>query len=262
MSDRLTRINDVDDPRIADYANIRERDLIRDRKTFICEGKTVLNVLVSQSRFPIKSLFILENRVEGCADILAQTPDDVPIYVAERGVMDVIAGFPIHRGVLAAAEKTDTTPDLSKARKIVIANALANHDNVGALFRNAAAFGFDAVLLDEQCCEPLYRKSIRVSVGGVLRVPFQHDGTIEDICARVVEQGFTPAALATNGNDELAGWAAPEKVALIVGSEGHGLPQPILDQLHTVRIPMSDGFDSLNVATAAAIAMHHISVRK
>ncbi|MEL6919944.1 MAG: RNA methyltransferase [Pseudomonadota bacterium] len=258
--DQQIRIADPDDPRIADFRNIRERDLLRDRQTFICEGKTVLNVLVSpQSRFGVKSLLILENRIEGCGSILAQTPTDVPVYVASAEVMDAIAGFPIHRGVLAAAHKTHPQIDLSSARRIVIASAISNHDNVGALFRNAAAFGFDAVLLDDQCCEPLYRKAIRVSVGGVLRVPFAHGGNIETLCAQAQSHGLSSIALATKGDVELAAWKPSARVALLVGSEGKGLPNAILQTLETVTIPMHAGFDSLNVATAAAIAMHHVS---
>ncbi|MEL6436717.1 MAG: RNA methyltransferase, partial [Pseudomonadota bacterium] len=141
MTERTTRITDPTDPRIADYINIRERDLLRDHETFIAEGKTVLQVLVRASRFPIKSLLILENRINGIAPMIDALPSDVPVYVANRAVMDAIAGFPMHRGVLAAARKTNAPLDLDTATRVVVLNALANHDNVGAVFRNAAAFG-------------------------------------------------------------------------------------------------------------------------
>lgn len=258
MVERIIEINDPSDARIADYINIRERDLLRKQQTFICEGRTVLQVLVRQTHFKIKSLLILQNRLEGIGSIIQSLADEVPIYVAERSVMDAIAGFPIHRGVLAAAEKPAVTKSELNVGPVVIASALANHDNVGALFRNAAAFDVSAVFLDAQCCDPLYRKAIRVSVGGVLQVPFHHGGPLETTIASLEAQNYTIAALAPNGDLELNHWRPPEKVALLVGSEGEGLPQDVLNKLQTVRISMHGGFDSLNVATTAAIALHHI----
>ncbi|MEO1745894.1 MAG: RNA methyltransferase [Pseudomonadota bacterium] len=262
MTERTTRITDPTDPRIADYINIRERDLLRDHDTFIAEGKTVLQVLVRASRFPIKSLLILENRINGIAPMIDALPSDVPVYVANRAVMDAIAGFPMHRGVLAAARKTNTPLDLDNATRVVVLNALANHDNVGAVFRNAAAFGFDAVLLDEQCCDPLYRKAIRVSVGGVLQVPFRHGGTIETVCDALKAKGFSLVGLAPNGAHEISQWAPRKKSAIVLGAEGPGLPERVLTDLETVRIAMPGSFDSLNVATAGAIAMHHMVTHK
>ncbi|MEM9999467.1 MAG: RNA methyltransferase [Pseudomonadota bacterium] len=261
MAEPAIKITDPEDPRIADYVNIRERDLLRERQTFICEGKTVLQVLVKQSRFAIKSLLILENRLDGVAPMLDDLPATTPVYTADRPVMDAIAGFPMHRGVLAAAQAAEHSVDLTRAKRVIVASQLANHDNVGALFRNAAAFGADAVLLDAQCCDPLYRKAIRVSVGGVLKVPFELGGTIGAITQKLSAEGFTLAALATNGSQELSQWAPPEKIALIVGSEGQGLPSAILETVQTLRISMHGGFDSLNVATTAAIALHHIAAK-
>ena len=262
MADRTIKVVDPTDTRIADYINIRERDLLRERQTFICEGKTVLQVLVHQSRFPIKSLLILQNRLAGVADLIGSLNPDVPVYVAERSVMDAIAGFPMHRGVLAAARTTNEAPLQIDNGPIVVASALSNHDNVGAVFRNAAAFGAQAVLLDQHCCDPLYRKAIRVSVGGVLQVPFRRADPLDSIISDLTAQGFLIAALATDGDAELAHWRPPSKVALLVGSEGEGLPSDIIAKLTTLRIPMQGDFDSLNVATAAAIALHHLSAYK
>ncbi|MEL6200892.1 MAG: RNA methyltransferase [Pseudomonadota bacterium] len=262
MAKHAIEISDPSDPRIGDYTNIRERDLLRDKQTFICEGKTVLQVLVRQPQFKIKSLLILRNRLEGIGSIVQSLPDEVPVYVAERSVVDAIAGFPMHRGVLATAEKPEQSSLALQDGPIIIASALANHDNVGALFRNAAAFGASAVFLDGQCCDPLYRKAIRVSVGGVLQVPFQHGGTLEDIVTNLETQKYTISALATGGDVELNDWVPPTKTALLVGSEGEGLPQEVLAKLQTLRISMHGGFDSLNVATTAAIALHHVAAHK
>ncbi|MEO0544513.1 MAG: RNA methyltransferase [Pseudomonadota bacterium] len=258
MIERAIKITDANDPRIADYVSIRERDLIRDHQTFICEGKTVLQVLARQAHFSIKSLLILQNRLDGVADIVKSIEHNIPVYTANRNTMDAIAGFPMHRGILATATKKDAPAPKMDAGPIVVASAIANHDNMGALFRNAAAFGAQAVLLDAQCCDPLYRKAIRVSVGGVLEVPFRHGGHIDAIIKELAENGFSIAALATNGSIELANWKPGAQVALLVGSEGTGLPTEVLMRVTTLRIPMHGEFDSLNVATAAAIALHHL----
>ncbi|MEO1702576.1 MAG: RNA methyltransferase [Pseudomonadota bacterium] len=252
-------IDDPADPRIADYVNIRERDLLRDQKTFICEGKTVLQVLVRQSRFPVKSLLVLQNRLAGLSETVQLLPPHIPVYVAQRAVMDAIAGFPMHRGVLAAAHKSQCVVSGLGNGPVIVASALANHDNVGALFRNAAAFGASALFLDEHCCDPLYRKAIRVSVGGVLKVPFHHGKPLRTIITELEANGFQLAALATNGPTILADWKPYDKTAILVGSEGDGLPSEILSKVTTLRIPMHGGFDSLNVSTAAAIALHHVA---
>src|SRR5690606_6667624 len=137
-----------------------------------------------------------DSRLEGMRETLADLPEAVPVYVAGREVMDQIAGFPIHRGVLALGLRGKRhTPQellagLPPRALILVLAGISNHDNVGSIFRNAAAFGADAVLLDGQCCDPLYRKSIRVSVGAALRVPFALGGTIEEISEVLSQTGF------------------------------------------------------------------------
>lgn len=172
------RIDDPADPRVAAYMDIRERDLAGRQGRFVAEGKVVLNVLFSARRFEVELVLLLENRLAGMADTLRLAPAGLPVYVASNEVLDRIAGFHMHRGVLAigrkrSAESVETVlAALPRQTLVVVLVGISNHDNMGSIFRNAAAFGADAVLLDETCCDPLYRKAIRVSVGAALKVPF------------------------------------------------------------------------------------------
>jgi tRNA G18 (ribose-2'-O)-methylase SpoU len=138
---------------------------------------------------------------------------------------------------------------------VVVLSAISNHDNVGAIFRNAAAFGAHAVILDKQCCNPLYRKALRVSVGGVLRIPWVMDGSAEVIAAKLANAGFTLCALSPSGAQDIRTIPAKGKRAIFLGSEGDGLAPSILQSLKTYRIPIEENFDSLNVATASGIAL-------
>lgn len=259
--DRVVRIADPGDPRIELYRDIRERDLVRRRGHFVAEGRTVLQVLVAQRRFPVHSLLVLENRLAGISDLIAALPADVPVYCATQAVMDRIAGFHMHRGILAVAGIPDDATRLPERfppqwDTVLLLSAISNHDNMGAIFRNAAAFGVDTVLLDGQCCDPLYRKAVRVSVGGALRVPFFRAASMEAGIALLEDNGFAVAALSPAGTADLASWRPASRQALVLGSEGHGLPEAWLRRLDTLSIAMAAGFDSLNVATAGAIALH------
>lgn len=264
-------VTDPDDPRIAPYHAIRERDLVQRDGLFIAEGKTVLQVLVEQAqtprpRFALQSLFILENRMAGLAALLADRPQGLPVYVADRTVMDAVAGFPMHRGVLALAARpadADAAPEPDQARawrRVVAVSQLANHDNMGAIFRNAAAFGTDAVLMDKGSCDPLYRKAIRVSVGGVFKVPFHVFEDTATMLDFLDDGGFETVALSPSAQTRLDGWTPNERTALLLGAEGPGLDPAVMAARATLRIAMAPGFDSLNVATAAAIALHHLHV--
>lgn len=258
------RIDDAGDPRIAGYRAIRERDLAGREKLFVAEGKVVLNVLFSARRFEARSALILDRRLDGMAGTLVLAPPDMPVYVASQEVMDAIAGFHIHRGVLAlglrrADEDADALLDALPDDALVVAlSGISNHDNVGAIFRNAAAFGADAVLLDTACCDPLYRKAIRVSVGAALKVPFAVPGDEAALFAALARNGFAQIALSPAGADDIAAIARQGRTALWLGAEGEGLAQATMARMRTARIPMSPGLDSLNVATAAAIALHRL----
>ncbi|WP_144379366.1 TrmH family RNA methyltransferase [Mesorhizobium amorphae] len=259
------RIDDPEDPRVAPYLDIRERDVVGRQGRFIAEGKVVLNVLLNGSRFQAESVLVLENRLAGLEEVFDKAPLRVPVYVAGREVMDRIAGFPIHRGILAVGEKgtplqvDDILRTLPQKALIVVAVGIANHDNLGAIFRNAAAFGADAVFIDPTCCDPLYRKAIRVSVGAALKVPFAAAPDPASLAADLTACGFKSFALSPSGVTDIRDVEPGEKTALYLGTEGEGLPAPLLARMQTLRINMAKGFDSVNVAAASAIALHHFS---
>lgn len=265
---RITHIDDPADPRIAAYRDIRERDLSGRHGLFVAEGKVVLNVLFSTARFEVCSALILENRLDGMAATLFAAPPDMPVYVASRAVIDAVAGFPMHRGVLAVARRPEPVdpaallPPAAAPSLVIGLVGIANHDNAGGIFRNAAAFGADAVLLDPTCCDPLYRKAIRVSVGGALKVPFATAPSHGEMVELLKRTGHTVLALTPSASArELTTVAPPRRVALLLGTEGEGLPADLMDTVTTVRIAMRSDFDSLNVAAASAIALHHFQHR-
>lgn len=277
--------------------SIREKDLTSGHAgRFIVEGKVTLDTLLTRSRFRLESLFLCETRLEPLAHILEHVPDDVPVYIAPQDVMDAVAGFPMHRGVLACGVKDDiptptrylleADPHLSSPLQgeerrtpaphvrtvlppergeleggqstILLLSDLSNHDNVGACFRNAAAFGADAVLLDGQCCDPLYRKAIRVSSGASLWLPFAHGGSGAEMVRAASDTGYTVWAMTPREDAALiTSLPVPDKLAILLGAEGPGLPDDLIAAAVPVRIPMSAGFDSVNVATAGAIALAH-----
>ena len=260
----IIRIDDPTDPRVAPYRDIRERDLVGRDGRFVAEGKVVLNVLFSAARFQAESMLVLENRLAGLDELLPRVPARLPLYVASAAVMDGIAGFHMHRGILAIGRRRETQVlgDLIAAlpaNALVVALAgIANHDNMGAIFRNAAAFGADAVVLDPTCCDPLYRKSIRVSVGAVLKVPFAVADSLDAIATDLTDAGFDMFALSPRGAADIAELVPGPRTALLLGSEGAGLPETMLARLKSVRIPISADFDSLNVAAASAVALHRL----
>jgi tRNA G18 (ribose-2'-O)-methylase SpoU len=257
----LTTIEQPDDPRIDSYRAVRERDLTGRDGRFIIEGEVVLRLALRERPHLIESLLLAETRVAPFGDLLREIRAAFPVYIASRAVMDRIAGFPIHRGVLAVGRRVVVAPDDLLARLpsralVVGLVGLANHDNVGGVFRNAAAFGADAVLLDRTSCDPLYRKAIRVSVGAVLTTPFARGGDAEAMLDGLVEAGFAVTALSPGGSERLdeVDWQA--RHAILLGAEGAGLPPGVIERVRTVSIKMAPGFDSLNVATASGIALH------
>ena len=264
MAGQLIRIDDVNDSRITGYRDIRERDLVGRRGRFIAEGKVVLNVLFGARRFGVESVLLLDKRVEGLRDLLAIVPDDVPVYVASQAVFDAIAGFHMHRGVLAIGMRP-IEPDIDALLRslpdrcmVPVLVGIANHDNVGSIFRNAAAFGAAAVLLDQTCCDPLYRKAIRVSVGAALKVPFASLPGTDEMFAKLDRHGFEQVALSPAGHVEISQLQPRGRIALYLGSEGAGLPAALMTRMTTVSIPIANDFDSLNVAAASAIALHRL----
>lgn len=261
---RLIRIDDPEDPRIAAFRDIRERDLVGREGRFVAEGRVVLNVLLSAARYETEAVLLLENRVGGLDELLPMIPDRVPVYVADAATMDRIAGFHIHRGILAIGRRpaaqsvADLLSCLPDNALVVALAGISNHDNMGSIFRNAAAFGADGVVLEPTCCDPFYRKAIRVSVGAVLKTPFAQAGSLDDMIAGLNAAGFQILALSPRGEMEIGEVPACGRTALLLGSEGHGLPDALMSRLTTVRIPIAEDFDSLNVAAASAVALHRL----
>ncbi|MFC6444896.1 TrmH family RNA methyltransferase [Shinella zoogloeoides] len=270
MAAEPVRIDDPADPRIAGFVSIRERDLTGREGLFIAEGTVVLRMLgQAQARangFAAEAILLLESRLAGIAEVLAAFPPEVPVYIASQAVFDAIAGFNMHRGVLALGRKPSAQVGASllgrlPGTSLVLAGCgLSNHDNVGSIFRNAAAFGADAVFLDETSCDPLYRKAIRVSVGSVLTVPFSRAMAGEAMLRGLAEAGFEIWGLSPRGQVSVAAIPPARRIALVLGTEGEGLPEHILASFRTARIPQRPGLDSLNVATASGIALYQIAL--
>ena len=261
----IVPVTDPADPRIDAYRDIRERDLVGRDGLFVAEGRVVLAMLIASTAFRPQSLLIAAHRLDALADLIAPLAEDVPVFVAAQAVMDGIAGFPLHRGILAIGRKIET-PDadallasLDGDGDVLLLSAIGNHDNIGGIFRNAAAFGARAILLDADCCDPLYRKAIRVSVGATLLVPFARLARSEDPIALLERHSFVPIALSPSGGTTLANTPAERRNAVLLGSEGPGLAPALLARTTGVRIPMAPGFDSLNVATTSGIVLHHLA---
>ena len=213
-----------------------------------------------------RSMLLLESKLDEMADVVAWADRaGAPVYLGAREVIDGIAGFPVHRGVLALAARrpaADPATILARSRLLVVVEGVNNHENLGAIFRNAAAFGCGGVLLDPTTCDPLYRRSIRVSLGHVLRVPFARLKPWPAALDLLSRYGFSVIALGPAGSVNLSELAGPadRPVALMVGAEEPGLSGAALAAAAQVaRIPMAAGVDSLNVATALAIALYHFT---
>ena len=258
-------VTDPEDPRVAPYLAVRERDVAGRQGRFIAEGEVVLRVLARSPLVRARSLLIAEGRLARLAPLIEQFSDDTPVYGAGQAVMDAVVGFHIHRGVLAFGERLAEPSaeallaGLGPRTRVAALFGVSNHDNVGGIFRNAAAFGADAVLLDGACCDPLYRKAIRVSVGAALAVPFARLAPGEDAIALFERHGLTALALSPTGETPLAALIPPPRAAILLGAEGPGLPPAILSRVRTIAIPMTGAFDSLNVATTSGIVLHHLA---
>lgn len=264
----LIEIGDPDDPRIDAYRDIRERDLVGRAGLFVAEGRVVVEKLVGSAVHRPLSMLIAAKRRDALRPVLAQLPEDVPVFIAAQPVLDAIAGFAMHRGILAIGRRTEalTANDLLAGlhgdADVLLLSGIANHDNIGGIFRNAAAFGAAAVLLDADCCDPLYRKAIRVSVGAALLVPSARLARGEDPLALLGRHGFQTIALSPAGATRLADWRPARRNAVLLGAEGPGLPAELIRRAESVRIAMAAGFDSLNVATTSGIVLHQLATAR
>ncbi len=273
----MIEIHDPKDPRIEVFLNQRDAwlkaahnpqaevsDQNDDHGFFIAEGVLVVEQLI-ESQFPLQSVLVTQNRAKNIEEVLSKVPESVPIYCATQSVMDEIVGFPMHRGLLACGLRRANPDPIELARScraMVILEDLSNHDNVGSVFRSAAALGGQGVgvWLTKRCCDPLYRKALRVSMGHVLRVPY---AMIEDLNAgleSLKELGFTTIALTPDNKsisiDQSLELGAKQP-ALLLGAEGPGLLTTTMEAAdQCVRIQTTNDVDSLNIAVAAAVSMH------
>jgi tRNA G18 (ribose-2'-O)-methylase SpoU len=263
----VVHIDRADDPRIADYVALSDPDLRKrveaDGGFFVAEGPLVVRTLLGTNH-RIRSVLVTPPQRDALADVLPAV--DAPVYVVEPTVMRTTVGFDLHRGAVAAADRFPLPPVaavLDGAYRVAVLERVNDHENLGSLFRNAAAFGFDALLLDPQCSDPLYRRSVRVSIGHVLTVPWTRATPWPAALDALKDAGFRTLALTPAPGaepiDTLA-TARDDKVAVLLGAEGPGLSDDALALADTrVRIPMAPGVDSLNVAAASAVAFHRLA---
>jgi tRNA G18 (ribose-2'-O)-methylase SpoU len=271
---RAIRIDDAGDPRLADYVGVREPALVRDRGLVLIEGRFVVRRLLAAGTVQFVSLLLNDAAFRSLADVLDDVDERVPVYLAPPAILAGVTGFNIHRGCLAVAERP---PEISiealspGATFVVILERVIDTDNVGVVFRNAEAFGVDAVLLSPGGGDPFYRKAIRTSSGATLMVPSGQAAPWPDVLEALGAAGFTTVALAPDAGGLAIGEfvtmpRARGRVALLLGTEGEGLSAAALARADVrVTIPMcqqrgriGSALDSLNIATAAGIALHRL----
>jgi tRNA G18 (ribose-2'-O)-methylase SpoU len=258
-------IQDFSDPRLADYRDVPDPVRLRDHGVFIAEGRLVVRALLEGRRFTVRSLLVSPAAMASLEDLTAQSPN-LPVFVADNDLLARVVGFEIHRGCLAVAERPapqgvrDALAASIGSSLVVVAERVANADNIGGIFRNARAFGAGCVFLCPDCCDPLYRKAIRVSMGASVRLPFATVPNWPRGLAAIKAAGFEVVALTPHLDaEEILSFAASRRgrTALLLGHEGHGLTDAALALADRhVRIDMQPGVDSLNVAAAAGIAMY------
>ncbi|MFB9728897.1 RNA methyltransferase [Haloechinothrix salitolerans] len=262
-------IDDPDDDRVDDFRDLKRADRRPDRPggkgLVIAEGTIVVRRLLA-SPYPVRALLGVGRRIEELRDDLADVA--CPAYVASADVMATVVGFHLNRGVLAVADRVprlSVTELAASARTIAVLEGVGDHENIGALFRNAAALDVDGVVLGAGCSDPLYRRSVRVSMGHVLRVPFATAEEWPKALTTLRDNGFRVAALTPRWNAVSLHEVQPtegERIAVLLGAEGDGLTDAAIEAADVaVRIPMADGVDSLNVATAGAIAFYELAHR-
>jgi len=262
---QVIRIDRFDDPRLAVYRNVSDAELLRRRNYFVAEGRLVVGRLL-ESGHQVESVLVNDASFRALQAGLSRVAQEVPIYVCDTHDFAAITGFNLHRGCLALAQRPPACPlaDLTAGADLILAlEAVSDPDNIGSAFRNAAAFGA-SVLLSEVCCDPLYRKAVRTSMGSVLRVPYARAGDWPSDLRALKREGFTVVALTPRDDAmELHRCArrVNQRIAVLVGSEGPGLSSEA-EALADVRarIPMSREVDSLNLATATGIALHYFAV--
>ena len=261
---QLIPLTDAQDDRLRDYVALREtslrRSLEEDEGIFIAEGEKVIR-RAHEAGFVPRSLLLAERWLPGLSDVL-DVHAEVPVYVVTEELAEAVTGFHVHRGALGSfARRTQWgIEQILAMNRIVVMEDIVDHTNVGAILRSAAGLGWDGALIAPRCADPLYRRSIKVSMGAVFSLPWARLEHHHNAVAMLKEAGFTTVALALREDAvDLRSFAATvsadEKIALLYGNEGHGLSQQWLDDCDvTCVIPMDKGIDSLNVAAACAIS--------
>ena len=260
----IIRIDRFDDPRLEDYRNVSDAELLRRRNLFVGEGRLVVGRLLAE-QYRVVSMLLNNASVRALESSLVQLAE-TPIYVCDNLEFASITGFNFHRGCLALAERPapGTADEIVDASGLILVlEAVTDADNVGSVFRNAAAFAVGGVLLSSTCCDPLYRKAIRTSMGSALRIPYARVENWPAYIDTLKEKGFTVVALTPGVSAlDLGSFArqAGQKIAVLVGSEGPGLSERVVEMADVhLRIPIRPEVDSLNLATATGIALYHLT---
>jgi tRNA G18 (ribose-2'-O)-methylase SpoU len=262
----------LDDPRLQDYRLARSPDRLQGSEVFLAEGLRVVEILLARSPLRARSILATEVALDALRRALGDAPPDVPVRVVPSEAMHALGGHRFHQGILAAGDRPRPIPPAAllaglprPARTVVALDRVTDPDNVGAIFRSAAALGAEAVVLSPPCASPLYRKAIRTSMGTSLWLPFSHGAPWEEGLAALAAHGLVRVALDPDpGVPSLesvrAGLGPGERVALVMGAEGTGLSRASRDAADVVAgIPLSPDVDSLNVAAAAAIALYRLA---
>lgn len=261
----IIRVDDPGDPRIAAYRNVPDPNLLIQGGVFVAEGRLVVRRLIEGERFPVRSVMVTEAAFVPLSEVLV-TRDELTVFIVPQVVMNGITGFNMHRGCLAIGERPrprEWREVMTGAQRAIALERIANADNVGSVFRSAAAFGVDAVLLERTCTDPLYRKAIRTSMGAALSMPFAEAEPWPETLSQLARDGWALLAMTPSGSaaplQAIARDISSRPVVIVLGHEGDGLSDAALAACtHRARIPITDNVDSLNVATAAAIAMYEL----
>lgn len=260
----IVAVHEADDARLTDYTSLTDVELRKVREVaeglYLAESPKVIRRAVDAGHRP-RSFLVTEKWMGPLEDVIARFPE-VPVYVADEALVERLTGFHLHRGAMASMHRpaaNDPERIIRDAKRLVVLDGLADHTNVGAIFRSCASLGADAVLLSPTCADPLYRRAVRVSMGAVLQVPWARLPRWQEAGPMLRDAGFTVVALGLDERSiDLSDFVAdpPGRVALVFGAEGPGLSRQALGAADvTVTIPMDRGVDSLNVATAAAITL-------
>ncbi len=259
------RIDDLDDPRLAPYRNLKDRELGRMGGRFIAESEFVVRRLLA-SVIPVESVVVAERKA---AAIAAAVPPGVPVYAVPDRLLNEVVGFKFHTGVMAVGVRptppavADVVPAAGRPSTIVVLPDLNNFENLGAIVRTAVGFGVDAVVLGERSCDPFFRMSVRVSVGAIFNVPIVRPPLLADALAELKGHGYEcVGTVLDDAAEPLQTATRGDRLAILFGNEAVGLSaaeRAACDRL--VTLPMRRGTDSLNVAAAAAVFLYHFTCR-